>query len=242
MKFTQLRFTALRFSSFPRFVTTLFALAVSASDVRAWEPYPRLPLNLVYVSMNQKEAKAIFREAHRRYADIGINLSLVKSRSRKNSYDRGYRAGDDEEWEERYLSIRGGWKNYFKTRAVKRAVNVALIPRMEFGDGLKMGGMASGICDMKRGVAFAAVGVSDDRLRKAAPVVLAHEAGHLAGAWHTDDWVVSIMHPSPMMWLDLGVDLDFDLESATSIRACLRNRGYYQQFSISPRSDVSCTM
>lgn len=200
------------------------------AHAEGYTPYPRLPVNLVTVPVNgapsAREAKAIFRAAHKKYAEIGINLSLVKVRERLNSRDRGYQPGDDEDWIGRYKSIRKGWRDYFRTRAVKRAVNVALIPRMQFSDGPKMGGMASGICEFRTAVAWAAISIEDERTRQAAPIVLAHEIGHVAGAWHTDDWTISIMHPSPIMWLDLGVTLDFDLDSATSIRACLRGLGY----------------
>lgn len=238
-----LKFMELKFSSFRHFAIIACALAVFCSEAQAWEPYPRLPLNMVTVALTPAEAKSVFREAHKMYADIGINLSLVKTRVRKNSYDRGFEPGDDEDWSPRYLSIRAGWKNYFKTRAVKRAVNVALIPRMMFGDGPLQGGMASGICDLRRGVAFATAAIDDKRLRRDSAIVLAHEIGHLAGASHPDDTTISIMNASATFWADLlEINLDFDLDSAASIRACLRSHGYYQQNSPSQVLALSCTM
>lgn len=241
-----LRLMALRFTLTRLCLIIPFALAVCASETKAWEPYPRLPLNLVVVpgpdKLTQREAKAVFREAHKKYADIGINLSLVKTRARSFSLDRGYREGDEEVWDDRYWHLMDGWKRYFKTRAVKRAVNVALIPRLIDPEGPKMGGMASGICDLHRGVAWGAVSVKDDRLKRSAAIILAHEIGHLAGASHTELWDISIMNPGPTLWIDLGLELDFDLESATSIRRCLRTRGYYPKSSQSQALTLSCKM
>ena len=212
------------------YLKILIPLLLLSTQAHA-DPYPRLPLNIVTVPLegapNTREAKQVFREAHKKFAEIGINLSLVKVRERFKSYDRGYLPGDDAYWEERYEGIRKNWKNYFRTRAVKRAVNIAVIPRMQFSDGPKMGGMAAGICKLPSGgIAFAAVSLQDERLKKHAPIILAHEIGHVAGASHTDDWEMSIMNPGPVKWTDAGFDLSFDTESAESMKECLRRRGY----------------